>query len=145
MTKTLGRFFGGVVMVWGIWLLGLPANAQTQGSVTLYVSADTGSGVVHQSLPQVIHVYNAGTAEATGVTVTFNPPKGVSVDSTCQVDHLPGGLRSYTCLVGTIPGGQMADVSFSVSRIKAGDASFTADVTCNEGATLSIALSITIS
>ena len=145
MRKALGRFFAGAVMVWGIWLLGLPASARAQGAVTLYTSADTGSGVTRQSLPQVIHVFNFGTAEATGVTVTFSPPKGVTVDSTCQVDHLPGGLRSYTCLVGTIAAGGSVDVSISVSMNKPGDASFTADATCDQGSSFSVPLPITIS
>jgi hypothetical protein len=128
MTKTLVRFFGGAVMVWGVWLLGLPANAQAQ---TLILTPDTNAGPARETYPQVIHVYNAG-ADATGVTVTFTPPKGVKVDSDCQVDHLPGGIRSYTCSLGTIAHGDTADVFIVISLNKPGDASFTADVTCDQ-------------
>jgi hypothetical protein len=145
MIKTLVRFFGGAVMVWGVGLLGLTATAAAQGSVTFYVSADTGSGSTHQTYPQVIHVYNAGPSDATGVTVTFTPPKGVKVAGSCLVDHLSGGLRTYTCSLGTITSLQTVDVVFTVSMTKPGDASFTADVTCNEGATAIIWLPITIS
>src|SRR5258705_13963257 len=93
MTKTLARFFGGAVMLGGLGLLTIPASAQTSGgAVTFFLSADTGGGPARQSYPEVIHVYNAGSTDATGVTVTFTPPKGMKVDSSCLVDHLPGGV-----------------------------------------------------
>ena len=130
-------------MVWGICLLGLPANAQ--GQVIFQTSADTSSGPARQTLPQVIHIYNAGFTDATGVTVTFTPPKGAKVDSNCLVNHLPGGVRSYTCLVGTIVSKQTVDISFSISMTKPGDASFTADVTCDELVTATDWLVITVS
>jgi Domain of unknown function DUF11 len=136
VTKTLGRIFVGTVMVWGIWLLGVPASAQ--GQVIFQTSADTNGGPPHQTYYQTIYIQNIGFEEATGVTVTFTPPKGLKVDSTCQVDHLPGGLRSYTCLVGNIAVGDTANVSFSISQTKAGDDSFTAEVTCDQGATASV-------
>jgi hypothetical protein len=145
MTKTLVRFFGGAALVWGTCLLGLPASAQAQGSVKFVLSADTNAGPARQTYPEVIHVTNEGTEDATGVTVTFTPPKGVKVDSDCQIDHLPGGIRSYTCLVGTIGYGQTVDVSFSISMTKPGDASFTADVTCDQLVTDSTWLWLTIS
>jgi len=132
-------------MVGGIGLLGLPADARAQGSVVLLASADTGSGPAHSTYPQVIHVFNNGSANATGVTVTFTPPKGVKIDSNCLVDHMAGGVRSYTCSLGTIAPQQTVDVSFILSMTKAGDASFTADVTCDEGSGTTVALWITIS
>src|SRR5438034_560396 len=96
MEKTLVRFFGSAAMVCGTWL-GLPSSAHAQ-SVSLFIYADTVPGAVRQTVgPQVIHVVNQGSAEATNVSVTFTPPKGAKVDSTCQVDHSPGGIRSYTC------------------------------------------------
>lgn len=141
--KTLVRFFGCAAMVWGLGLVGLAANAQ--GQVVFFTSADTGSGPARQTYPQVIHVYNAGLTDATGVTVTFTPPKGAKVDSDCLVDHSPGGLRTYTCLLDTIAPGQTADVSFSISMNKPGDASFYADVTCDQGATAGIWLWLSFS
>jgi hypothetical protein len=134
-------------MMWGVGLLAQPAHAQgTQGTVTFYTSADTGSGSTRQTFPQVIHIMNASNVtEASGVTVTFTPPKGVKVDSGCLVDHMAGGLRSYTCLVGTIAPLATVDVVFSISATKAGDASFWADVACDQGTTTAVFLSIVIS
>ena len=118
MKKTLVRFFGGAVMVWAT-LLGLSTSAHAQW---IDITTDTQDGPTHQPLAQVIHVTNgAGGAAATAVTLTFWPPKGAKVDSACQVDHYPGGLRSYTCLVGTLASGQTADVPFSISMTKSGD------------------------
>jgi uncharacterized protein DUF11 len=142
MEKTLVRFFGGAAMVCGA-LLGLPASAHAQ-SVQFVLSADTSSGSARQTLPQVVHITNYG-AEATGVTLTFTPPKGAKVDSTCQVDHLPGGVRTYICSVGTVATGQTVDVTFSISMIKAGDASFSVEVTCDQGDSDSIQLPISFS
>ena len=125
-------------------MLGLPAQVHAQGAVAFQLSADTGNGPSRQTLPQVIHIMNYGTADATGVTLTFTPPKGAKVDSTCQVDHMPGGLRSYTCLVGPIASGQTVDVSFILSMTKPADLSIAVDVTCDEGATAQTTLSISI-
>jgi len=133
-------------MAGGIGLLGLPADAWAQDSVVLYASADTGSGPAHQTYPEVIHVFNSSTTTvATGVTVTFTPPKGVKIDGSCVVDHMAGGIRSYTCSLGDIAPQGTADVQFILSMTKPGDASFTADVTCNDGAATSVHLWITIS
>ena len=144
MTKTLVRFFGSTVMLWGVALLGIPASVHAQGSMTFILSADTNSGSTRDALPQVVHITNTG-AEATGVTATFTPPKGARVDGACQVDHLPGGLRTYTCSVGTLATGQTADVSFSISMTKSGDASFSVEVTCDQGVDDSISLPLVIS
>jgi Domain of unknown function DUF11 len=135
MKKTLVRFFGGAVMVCGT-LLGLPTSAHAQISI----DANMQSGAARQSLLQVIHVTNGGSAEATGVTVTFTAPKGTKVDSTCPSDRFHGVL-SYTCFVGTIPGGQTADVTFSISMNKSGDVDV--EVTCDLG-TFVDSLQITI-
>jgi len=129
-------------MVGGIGLLGLPANARAQGSVVLEASADTGSGPARSTYPQVIHVYNSGSGIATGVTVTFTPPKGVKIAGTCMVDRMAGGIRSYTCSLGDIAPLQTVDVSFILSTTKPGDDSFTADVTCIEGSSTSVFLPI---
>src|SRR5690349_5520692 len=142
MEKTLVRFIGSAVMVCGTWL-GLPSSAHAQ-AVTLFIYADTVPGAAHQTVgPQVIHVVNQGSAEATGVAVTFTPPKGAKVDSACQVDHLPGGIRSYTCLVGALGPGQKADVTFSISMTKSNTADIGVDATCDQG-TSGALLSITI-
>jgi hypothetical protein len=138
MIKTLARFLAGATMVCGVGLFGITASAQAQ--VSFILSADTNSGPAG-TYPQTIHVYNAGT-NATGVTVTFTPPKGVKVDSACLVDHLPGGLRSYTCLVGSITGGQTVDIAIVISMNKPGDASFYVDVACDQGVTAGMELSI---
>jgi hypothetical protein len=138
MKKTLVRFFGGAVMVCGAWL-GLPTSAHAQ-SGQIAIDDTTQSGPPRQSLPQVIHITNQGTGEATNVTVTFTPPKGTKVDSVCQFDRFHG-VGSYTCLVGTIAGGQTVDVTFSISMNKSGDVGV--EVNCNEG-TFVGSLSITI-
>jgi hypothetical protein len=99
-------------------LLGLSTSAHAQ---SFDITADTQSGPARQPLAQVIHVANVGQFPATNVTVTFRPPKGAKVDSDCQVDHFPGGFRSYTCTVGTLAPGQKADVTFSISMNQSGD------------------------
>lgn len=142
MAKILVRFFGGAVMVCGT-LLGLSTSAQAQ-SVGFVIGATVVNGPARQSLPQVIHVTNVGGAEATNVTVTFTPPKGARVDTTCQVDHLPGGFRSYTCSVGSLIPGQTADVSFSISMLKSGDFNFGVDVNCDQPVSAGALFSITI-
>jgi hypothetical protein len=138
MKKTLVRFFGGAVMVCGAFL-GSPSSAHAQ-SVQIAIDATTRDGPAREALPQVIHVTNQGTAEATGVTVTFTPPKGAKVDTACQFDRLHG-VGSYTCLVGTLPAGQTADVTFLVSMHKSGDVGV--EVTCDQGTFVAL-LSITI-
>jgi hypothetical protein len=138
MNKTLVRFFGGAVMVCGA-ALGLPGSAQAQ-SVQIAIDNTTQGGPPRQSLPQVIHVTNQGTSEATGVTVTFTAPKGAKVDSACQLDRFHG-VRSYSCFVGTLPGGQTADVTFLISMNKSDDVGV--EVTCDQG-TFVGSLSITI-
>ena len=138
MKKTLVRFFGGAVMVWGA-MLGLPTSAHAQ-SVQIAIDGTTHGGQPRQSLPQVIHVTNQGTAEATGVTVTFTAPKGAKVDSACQLDRFHG-VRSYSCFVGTLAGGQTVDVSFVISMNKSDDVGV--EVTCDQG-TFVGSLSITI-
>jgi|GEM_PF-3537374 len=144
MKKTLVRFFGTSIILWALCMFGLPAQAHAQGAVAFQLSADTGNGPVRQTLPQVIHVMNYGSAEATNVTLTFTPPKGAKVDSACQIDHLPGGLRSYTCSVGAIGGGQTVDVPFSLSMTKPAQVEIAVDVTCNEGATAQTTLYVSI-
>jgi hypothetical protein len=88
-------------------------------------------------------VRNTG-APANGVSVTFTPPKGAKVDTTCQEDHLPGGLRSYTCVVGALGTGQTADVTFSISMTKSGTANVGVDVTYDQGGSAGALVSITI-
>jgi hypothetical protein len=117
MRKTLVRFFGGAVMVCGSWL-GLPASAHAQ---SFDIVADTQDGSVREPLAQVVHVTNVGQLEATNVTVTFRAPKGAKVDCDCQVEHFPGGLRSYTYTVGSLAPGQKADVTFLFSMTRSGD------------------------
>ena len=144
MKKTLVRFLGGAVMVCGT-LLGLSTSAHAQ-SVSFVISANTVSGPARQTVgPQVIQVTNDGNAEATGVTVTFTLPKGAKAETACQEDHLPGGVRSYTCLVGTLTPGQTADVTFSISTTKSGTADVGVDVTCDQFVSAGALLSITIS
>jgi hypothetical protein len=138
MKKTLVRFFGGAVMVCGA-VLGLPASAHAQ-SVQIAIDNTTQGGPPRQSLPQVIHVTNQGTAEATGVTVTFTAPKGAKVDTACQLDRVRG-VRSYSCFVGTLPGGQTVDVTFLISMNKSDDIGV--EVTCDQGTFVGL-LSITI-
>jgi hypothetical protein len=117
MKKTLVRFFGGAVMVCGT-LLGLPASAHAQ---SFDIEIDATSGPARQPLAQAIHVTNTNQFfPANNVTVTFRPPKGAKVDSDCQVEHFPGGYRSYTCVVGTLLPGQKADVNFSISMTQSG-------------------------
>lgn len=126
MKKTLVRFFGGAVMVCGN-LLALPTSAHAQ----IAIDSSMHDGPAHQSLDQVIHVTNIGTSDITGVTVTFTAPKGTKVDNTvCQSDRFHGVL-SYTCLVGTIPGGHAVDVTFSISMNKSGDVGV--EVTSDQG------------
>jgi len=142
MQKTLVRFFGGAVMVCGTWL-GLPSSAHAQ-SPSLDIYADTVPGPARQAVgPQVIHVHNSG-APANGVSVTFTPPKGAKVDTTCQEDHLPGGLRSYTCVVGALGTGQTADITFAISMTKGGTANVGVDVTYDQGGSAGALVSITI-
>jgi hypothetical protein len=142
MEKTLVRFFGGAAMVCGAWL-GLPTIAHGQ-SPSLNIYADTVPGPARRAVgPQVIHVHNNG-APATGVSVTFTPPKNAKVDTTCQEDHLPGGYRSYTCLVGSLGSGETADVTFSISMIKSGVADVGVDVTYDQGGSAGALISITI-
>ena len=125
MEKTLGRFFAGAVVVWGA-LLGLPAGAHAQ---TFGIQTDATSGPARQALAQAIHVTNTNQFfAANNVTVTFRPPKGAKVDSDCQVEHLPGGYRSYTCAVGTLVPGQTADVNFSISINQSGNYDVTVEV-----------------
>ena len=125
MRRTLVRFFGGAVMVCGT-LLGLPAGAEAQ---SFDITAAILGGPAHQPLAQVIHVKNANPFFAvTNVIVTFRAPKGAKVDSNCQVDHFAGGLRSYTCEIGTLEVGQSADIEFSMSMTKSGDYDITVEV-----------------
>jgi hypothetical protein len=120
MKKTLARFFGGAVMVCGA-LLGLATSAHAQ-SFHLVITADPISGSARQSLPGTIQVQNTGEFATTNVTVTLRPPKGAKVDAAgCQVDHFPGGLRSYTCALGTLTPGQPAEVTFSISIPASGE------------------------
>ena len=143
MKKTLVRFLVSSAMLWGLFTL--PAPAHAQGAVTLQLSSVTGSGPARQTFPETIELANVGTAEATNVTLTFTPPKGAKVDSTCQVDHLPGGQRSYICSIGTLAAGDRVDVSFLFSLSKPADAAITVDVTCDQGATAVDTLWISIS
>jgi len=140
MQKSLGQCFGGAVIVCGT-LLALASSAHAQ-SVSLFIYADTVPVQARQmSAPQLIHIVNQGAAEATGLSVTFRAPKGAKVDTTCQEDHLPGGVRSYTCLVGSLGAGQNTDVTFSISMNKSGTADIRVDATCDQessGALLSI-------
>jgi len=138
MKKTLVRFFGGAVMVCGTFL-GLPASAYAQ-AVQIAIDGTTHGGPPRQSLLQVIHVTNQGTAEATNVTVTFTAPKGSKVDSSCQLDRFHG-VRSYSCFVGTLSGGQTVDVTFSISMNKSDDVGV--EVTADQGTFVGL-LSITI-
>ena len=124
MGKTLVRFFGGAVMVFGGWL-GLSASAHAQ---SFDIAADTQDGPVRQPLAQVVHVKNVGQLEDTNVTVTFRAPKGAKIDCDCQVEHFPGGLRSYIYTVGTLAPGQTAEITFSFSMTKSGDYSVIAQV-----------------
>ena len=143
MQKTLVRFFGGTVMVWGA-LVGLPTSAHAQ-SPSFDIWAETTPGSVRQAVgPQVIHVHNSGVP-ATGVSVTFTPPKGAKVDTTCQEDHLPGGIRSYTCLLGSLGTGQTEEITFSISVTKSGTANVGVDVTSDQGGSSGALVSITIS
>jgi hypothetical protein len=143
MQKTLVQFFGAAVMVWGA-LLGFATSARAQSVGFVISAAPPLNGPARQSLPQVIHVTNAGGAEATNVSVTFTPPKGAKVDTACQVDHLAGGLRSYTCSVGNLAPGQTADVPFSISMLKTGDFNFGVDVNCDQPVSAGALFSITI-
>jgi len=136
MKKTLVRFFGGAVMVCGTFL-GFPTSARAQ---SIDISATTQNGPARQALTQVIHVTNLGGVQATGVTVTFTAPKGAKVDSACQFDRVHG-VRSYSCFVGTLPGGQTVDVTFSISMNKSDDVGV--EVICDQ-ATFVGSLSITI-
>jgi len=138
MEKTLVRFFGGAVMVWGT-LLGLPASADAQ-SAQIDIEGPAVNGPAHQALPQVIHLTNVTGVDAKNVTVTFTVPKGTKVDSTCLFDRVHG-VGSYTCSLGTLPGGGKAEVYFSISMNKSGDVGV--EVTCDEG-TFVGSLSITI-
>jgi hypothetical protein len=138
MKKTLVRFFGGAVMVCGA-VLGLAASAHAQ-SVQIAIDDSTQGGPPRQSLLQVIHVTNQGTAEATNVTVTFTAPKGAKVDSACQLDRFHG-VRSYSCFVGTLTGGQTVNVPFSISLNKSDDVAV--EVTCDQGIFVG-SLSITV-
>ena len=141
MEKTLVRFLGGAAMVCGA-LVGLPASAHAQ-SVSFDIVGTTSSGPARQMVgPQVIKVTNSGQEEATGVTVTFSPPKGAKVDSACQVDHLPGGYRSYTCSVGSLTPGQSIEITFSISMTASGDVGV--EVTCDQPVSAGALLSITI-
>ena len=137
MEKTLVRFFGGAVMVCAT-LVGLSTSAHAQW---IDITTETQPGLTHQPLAQVIRVTNGGGgAAATAVTVTFWPPKGAKVDSACQLDRFHG-VRSYSCYVGTLPGGQTADVTFSISMNKSEDVGV--EVTSDQG-TFVGSLSITI-
>ena len=144
MKKTLGRFFVSSGLLWGVFLLGLPGQAHAQGGAYLLLSSDTGNGPARQTYPEVIHVNNIGSVEATGVTLTFTAPKGAKVDSSCQVDHSAGGVRTYTCSLGAIPGNSSVDVTFLFSMNKAADAVIPVDVTCDQGSTDHADLSISI-
>jgi len=124
MSKTLVRFLGGAVMACGTWL-GLPASALAQ---SFDIAADTQNGPVRDPVAQVVHLTNVGQFDATNVTVTFRAPKGAKIDCDCQVDHFPGGLRSYTYTVGTLTPGQRIDIPFSFSMTKSGDYSVIAQV-----------------
>jgi uncharacterized membrane protein len=128
--KTLVRFFGSAVVVCGM-MLGLPISGYAQ-TAQFDVSAVPVNGAARQSLPQVIRVTNVGGAEATGITVTLWPPKGAKVDAACQVDHLPGGSRSYTCLVPDLAPGDWAEVPFSISMTKSGDIDVVIQVTSDQ-------------
>lgn len=119
--------------------LGLPASAHAQ-TVQIAIDDTTQGGPPRQSLLQVIHVTNQGTGDATNLSVTFTAPKGAKVDSTCQLDRFHG-VRSYTCFVGTIAGGQTVDVPFSISLNKSEDVGV--EVDCDQGIFVG-SLSITI-
>jgi hypothetical protein len=128
--KTLVRFFVSAVMVGGM-VLGLPTSGHAQ-SAQFDISAVPVNGAPRESLPQVIRVTNVGGAEATGITVTLWPPKGAKIDAACQVDHLPGGSRSYTCLLPNLGPGDWADVPFSISMTKSGDIDVVIQVTSDQ-------------
>ena len=128
MGKTLARLVGGAVIICGV-LLGLPTSAHAQ-PVQIAIDATTQDGPARQPLTQVIHVTNFGGTEATGVTVTFTPPKGVKVDTACPFDRLHG-VRSYTCSLGTLAAGHSADITFSISMNKSGDVDL--EVVCDQG------------
>jgi len=126
MKKTLVRFFGGAVMVWGA-LLGLPTSVHAQ-SIT--IDPLTQNGPARQPLTQVIRVTNQGGPDATGVTVTFTVPKGAKVDSACQFDRLHG-VGSYNCVLGTLAAGQEVNIPFTISMNKSGEVGV--EVTCDQG------------
>ena len=123
-------------MVW-CTLLGLPTSAHAQ---SIAIDPMTQNGPARQPLTQIIRVTNQGTGEATNVTVTFTAPKGAKVDSACQLDRFHG-VRSYSCFVGTVPGGQTVDVPFSISMNKSEDVGV--EVTADQGTFVGL-LSITI-
>ena len=128
MEKTLVRFFGGAVMVWGA-LVGLPASAHAQ---SIAIDPITQNGPARQPLTQIIRVTNQGGADANHVTVTFTVPKGSKVDSSCQFDRFHG-VGSYTCTVGTgtLTTGQTVDIPFTIAMGKSGEISL--EVTCDQG------------
>jgi hypothetical protein len=128
MEKTLVRFFGGAVMVWGA-LVGLPTSAHAQ---SIAIDPISQNGPARQPLAQVIRVTNQGGPDATGVTVTFTVPKGAKVDSSCQFDRFHG-VGSYTCTVGTgtLGAGQTVDIPFTISMGKSAEVSV--EVTCDQG------------
>jgi hypothetical protein len=94
-------------------------------------------------VPGTIEVQNDGGFTVTNVTVTFRPPKGAKVDANgCQVEHFPGGLRSYTCDLGTLATTQSASVTFSISLPDSGE--IVVEVTSDQisaGALLSVTIS----
>ena len=126
MEKTLVRFFGGAVMVWGA-LVGLPTSAHAQ---SIAIDPITQNGPARQPLTQVIRVTNQGGPDATNVTVTFTVPKGAKVDSSCQFDRYHG-VGSYTCSVGTLAAGDIVDIPFTISMGKSSQVSV--EVTCDQG------------
>jgi len=128
MEKTLVKFFGGAVMVWGT-LLGLPTSAHAQ---SIGIDPVTQPGPPRQPVTQVVGITNQGGPDATHVTVTFTVPKGSKVDSTCQFDRFHG-VGSYTCPVGTgtLAAGQTVYVPFTISMGKSGEV--TVEVTCDQG------------
>lgn len=124
MKKTLVQFFGVGIMVCGSLLVSaVSAHAQT-----FQITPDVQNGSTHQPLNQTIHIANVSPYPATNVMVTFRAPKGAKVDSDCLVDHLPGGLRSYTCSLGTIQPGQEAQIDFSISMNQSGTFDVTVQV-----------------
>ncbi len=115
-------------------VMALSTEAHGQG-VFLNIIPTTVDGLARQMVgPQVVRITNQGGSDATNLTVTLNPPKGAKLDAAgCQENHLPGGLRSYTCLVGSLAPWQEVDITFSISMNKSATADVGIDAACDQG------------